>query len=78
MKKETPSKVVIIPKPPVAANEDTSSQDPVIATKSMCPPMPPAPAAEEEAPKIPQADAEKPAKRKVCKTKLPPKPVPQK
>jgi len=76
MKKENPSKVVIIPRPPVSAEEDTNPQDSVIATKSMVPPKPPVPEAEGEAPQPPVPEAAKPAKR-VCKAKLPKKPVPK-
>ena len=78
MKKENPSKVVIIPRPPAAAeSEESTSQEPIIQTQSAMPasmpPAPPAPAGE-EAPKAVEAE---PAKRRVCKSKLPKKPITQ-
>ena len=79
MKKETPSKVVIIPRPPAATeSEESASQEPIICTRSAkpasMPPPAPAPAPAEEAPKAEEA---KPVKRRVCKTRLPKKPIPK-
>ena len=76
MKKTTPSKVIINPRPPAATASEESAQDTtVIQPKSLIPdqmpPAPPVPPAEEA--HGPGVAA--PAKGKVCKTKLPQKPI---
>jgi hypothetical protein len=81
MKKNNPSKVVIIPKPPVA--NAAEEEAPVMAPKMAPPPVPCAkPAAEPaEAPapaptaSIPQAKPLKDMQKKIDKTELPQKPI---
>lgn len=84
MERNNPSKVVIIPRPPVANGEEEA---PVAVPRMAAPPTPvpaaqaaaapatdpqPAPA---PAPKIPKAKPIKDLKKKIDKTELPPKPI---
>jgi hypothetical protein len=66
MENKTPSKVVIIPRPPVSSTtEDSNDQGPVMDPKSSAPAsMPPVP--ETEMPETPEEE--------IDKTKLPQKP----
>ncbi len=73
MKKTTPSKIVINPRPPAVTDDETSVENPVCAPKSAAPPAPPV------AP-VP-GDEPKPAPKKepvIDQKKLPKKPIPKK
>lgn len=70
MENKTPSKVVIIPRPPVSSTtEDSNDQGPVTAPKSSAPAsMPPVPP-------VPETETPETAEEEIDKTKLPQKPI---
>lgn len=71
MENKTPSKVVIIPRPPVSSTtEDSNDQGPVMAPKSSKPAsMPPTPPVPED------VKQETPQEEEIDKTKLPQEPL---
>ena len=69
MENKTPSKVVIIPRPPVSSTtEDSNDQGPVMAPKSS------APASMPTTPPVPETEKPETAEEEIDKTKLPQKP----
>ena len=83
MKKENPSKVVIIPRPPVNPEVETTATAPAMRTMSATPTPPPAPETNPETDLSPAGIPEaKPLKelkkRAACKTRTPKKPVEKK
>lgn len=67
MENKTPSKVVIIPRPPVSSTtEDSNDQGPVTAPKSSAP---------ASVPPVPETEKPETAEEEIDKTKLPQKPI---